>query len=127
MIFFLLLFFISLSFSFQSIQAVFFCDDFLKALYKGEGDEEIQLSGELSGFSSTPHFFDDLDAGPGDLIRMICYNNGGDAFGVGCFVLNNNCLCDNFKIDKPRINDNPKTRSYNFGNIACSMQNIYNL
>ena len=125
MVFFFYLVFIMFSHSYQTIQAVFFCDDFLKALYKGEGDEEIQLSGELSGFSSTPHIFNDLDAGPGDLIRMKCYNNGGDAFGVGCFVLNNNCFCDNFKIDKPRINVNPKTRSYNFGNIACSIQNIY--
>ena len=98
MVIFFYLLFNMFSLYYHAIQAVFFCDDVLKAVYKGEGDEEIQLSGEwVGGDVRTSYYFNEFDAGPGDLIRFTCYNNGGPTYGAGCFVLNNKCHCDNFK------------------------------
>ena len=126
MIFFLLLFFNSLSFSFLSIQAVFFCDDYLKSVYILNESPPKKIAGEWVGNSETSYYFNDLNAAPGDLIRIECYNTQGWSFGAGCFVLNNECHCFNFDINNiNRKSGFEVARSHNFGNIICSMSNIY--
>ncbi|WP_337238204.1 hypothetical protein, partial [Salmonella enterica] len=80
-----------LSFYFQAIQAVFFCDDYLKSVYILNESPPKFLAGEWHGNSETSYHFNDLDAVPGDLIRIECYNTEGWSFGAGCFVLNDQC------------------------------------
>ena len=120
-IIFFLLFLKLFSFSSQVVQAVFFCDDWLKDVYIVEGHNLTKIAyggpnGNINSFN--------LSAAPGDLIRIICYNSdGGWSYGAGCFVINDQCRCDNFNIDMGK-KANLVTRSHDFGNKICSMTNI---
>ena len=124
---FLILFFYLFSFSFQTIQAVFFCDDIIKAIYVLEESNEIKIEDEQDLNEEFIYGFNNLNAVPGDLIKLTCNSLGGWSFGAGCFVLNNDCHCYEFEIDKPRNYIDFVSKSYTFGNIICSMPNIYPL
>ena len=124
-IIFLFLIFNIFSFSFQTIQAVFFCDAQLKEIYVIEGNTQRSIEVGYGGNFETPHVFDNLNATPGDLIRFSCMNIEGFTFGAGCFVLNNICHCYNFDTNIPRIN-NGIIRSYNFGDdISFNLNVLY--
>ena len=97
----------------------------MKEVYKVENNNSIKIAEGSDGDHRTPYNFSSLNATQSNLIRITCLNNGGLSFGVGCFVLNNTCHCYNFEIDAS-INPNyTYNRSYNFGNILCSMIDIH--
>ena len=124
MVIFLFLIFNIFSISFQDIEAVFFCDDVIKAVYVVDGTNEIQISGEGKANGRFTFNYTHLDAVPGDLIKFTCYSYGGASRGAGCFVLNDQCYCDNFEINKNHKYNPIISRSFNFGHITCSMSNI---
>ena len=125
-IFLLLLFSNIFSFSLQTIQAVFFCDDYLGEIYVVEGDKLTKIANGWNGNWLTPYPFDNLNATPGDLIKFRCSNaEGGWAFGTGCFVLNGNCKCYNFDTHVPFNYSQKLTREHYFGSIHCYSSEIY--
>ena len=98
----LILFLNIFSLSFQTVQAVFYCDDYLKEVYiKDEITQELThiATGIPDGSWTTPNYFYDLEAAPGDLIQITCCNMNRGVYGGGCFLINNNCLCYNFDCD----------------------------
>ena len=113
------------SYSFQKIQAVFFCDDVLKDIYVVEGNIQRKIEEVYEGNFETPYVFNELNAAPGDLIKFNCMNREGFTFGAGCFVLNNLCYCYDFNNTIPKNSNYYLTREYNFGNIHCSIDVHY--
>ena len=77
MVIFLFLVFNIFSLSFQDIEAVFFCDDVIKAVYVVDGTNQIPISGERELNEEFIYNYTHLDAVPGDLIKFTCYNEGG--------------------------------------------------
>ena len=127
MVIFLFLVFNIFSLSFQYIEAVFFCDDFIAAIYVVDGTNQIQISGKGIENGRFTFNYSHLNAVPGDLIKFTCYNGKGPTWGAGCFVLNDQCYCDNFEIDKDHNNNKNFERSFNFGHITCTMSGIIKL
>ena len=124
MIFFLL--FLKLfSFSWQAIPAVFFCDDQVRDIYKVENNNQIPIARGYVGNWETSHPFPSLNAAPDDLIKYTCYNDVGQSFGAGCFVVNSRCYCYNFEVYRARNTFNSGVRTYNFGSIECSIPIYY--
>ena len=111
----------------QDIEAVFFCDDIIKAVYVVDGTNQIPISGERELNEKFIYNYTHLDAVPGDLIKFTCLNGKVPTFGAGCFVLDNQCYCDNFEIDKDHNNNKNFERSFNFGHITCTMSGIIKL
>ena len=99
MVIFLIIFLSIFSLSFQTVQAVFYCDDYLKEVYiKDETTQELThiATGNPNGKWNKPNYFYDLEAAPGDLIQITCCNTEVGVYGGGCFLINNICLCSNF-------------------------------
>ena len=117
------LFFNILSFSFQTIPALFYCDDILRQVYLiDETTQEKQLigTGNERGSWDEPNYFNYLNAAPGDLIRIICYTPNSGLYGGGCFLLNNICRCYNFYNPLPH-NHQIINREANLNGISCSI------
>ena len=95
----ILLFLIIVPFSFQKIQAAFYCEDTLPNVYLIDPSTGNLLnigSGTSPGWEY-PNIFTDLEAEQGDKIQINCdINIGGDTYGGGCFLINNNCHCYDF-------------------------------
>ena len=91
----------------------------MKDVYKVEDNKQIKIE-EGRGRDCEPYYFESLDAAPGDLIRIICYDKNRGTYGAGCFVLNNNCHCFNFDSNISRVNYRNVTRSH----PICSMSGI---
>ena len=92
------IFFLFLPLSFQKIKAVFFCDDFLREIYKVDQSTQVitKIGNGNGGDWQTPHYFPELEADQGDTIRINCYNINGETFGGGCFLINDDCKCYSF-------------------------------
>ena len=108
-IIFLFLIFNIFSSSFQTIKAAFFCDDTLEEIYVVEGTTEIKIVDESNmqrdGGIESPYYFNELNAVPGDLIKFDCFNSVATTYGVGCFLLKDNCTCYDFNPNLPKDND----------------------
>ena len=114
------LFFNILSFSFQTIPALFYCDDILRQVYLiDETTQEKQLigTGNERGSWDEPNYFNYLKAAPGDLIRIICYTPNSGLYGGGCFLLNNICRCYNFYNPLPHNHQITPTSSFRKYNL----------
>ena len=87
-------------FSFQNTPSLFYCDDILRKVYivdKSSGNIIKDIgTGSGSGSWDTPNYFYNLEADPGDHIRIICYTPNSGVYGGGCFLVNNICYCYNF-------------------------------
>ena len=82
-------------FSSQTVQSRFLANYELKGIYVTLNgiDKKLYDGGQKDAL--TPLI--DLDAAPGDLIKLIVDNaNGGWAHGHGCFLINNECFCYTF-------------------------------
>ena len=123
MIRFLFLFFNIFSLSFQTVQAALFCDDDLKEVYVVEGNIEIKIADGVNGAWNKPFIYPSLNATPGDLIKMKCYNKKGGASGAGCFLVNNECLCYMFNNSDGKEYNYSKhnRRIFNFNSKNCDI------
>ena len=93
------LFFIIVPFSFQEIQAAFYCEDILPNVYlidQSTGNL-LNIGSGTSVFWEDPNIFTYLAAEQGDTIQINCDSiSDGDNYGGGCFLINNNCHCYDF-------------------------------
>ena len=136
-IIFLFLVFNIFSFSSQTIKAAIFCGGYLDSIYVVEGTRESVIATRSSempkGGRQTPYCFDELNAVPGDLIKIKCYNYNPSpgsgffdkltrSFGAGCFLLNDNCYCYDFDSDLPKDNDDFKDLTATFDIKSCSIR-----
>ena len=96
-----------LLFSYQSIQAGFFCDNYLREVYLIDENSHTQkvIANGWEGFFTNPYIFENLQADPGDLIKFKCYNVDGWTNGAGCFIVNEICRCYNFDNDIKEYTD----------------------
>ena len=124
MIFLYLLFFIFL-FSLQAIQSAFFCDDYLREINVIKGNIKIRIANERYVSPDTPYFFNISNAAPGDLIELICHNSGGDTFGGVCFLLHNECYCNDFDTKLPLNYRSSLTVTVHFPSKSCSFNIHY--
>ena len=92
--------FIIVPFSFQAIQAAFYCEDILPNVYLIDPSTGSQTSiGSGTNLDwEKPNIFTNLAADQGDTIQIDCASNygDGDTVGGGCFLINNNCRCYDF-------------------------------
>ena len=121
---FIILFFCIFSFSFQIIQAAFFCDELLREVYlvdKSTGESSQIAHGPYNGDWRDPNYFLNLAADQGDKIKINCYTNNADSntYGGGCFLINDNCRCYDF--NKEMTPYRPYTRSANLDGKDCSI------
>ena len=98
----ILLFFIIVPFSFQSIQAAFFCEDVLPSVFlidQSTGGKTYLDKGRSTEWT-TANIFTNLQAEQGDKIEINCDSNYGDGStcGGGCFLINNICQCYDFSV-----------------------------
>ena len=97
--FLVILLFIIVPYSFQTIQAAFYCEDILPNVYlvdKSTGITQSIGSGTSVEWS-TPNIFTNLAADQGDTIKIDCDSTvESDTSGGGCFLINNNCHCYDF-------------------------------
>ena len=102
--FFIILFLCFFSFSFQIIQAAFFCEDLLREVYLVDQSNELRqiAYGPDNGDWERPNYILDLAADQGDTIKINCLSYVGmaDTYGGGCFLINDNCRCYNFNIER---------------------------
>ena len=84
-----------LCFSYQNVRSAFFCDNFLREIYLVDESShtEKSIATGWEGSWSDPYYFENLQAEPGDLIKLKCYNVDGWSYGAGCFLINNICRC----------------------------------
>ena len=105
---FLIVFLCLFSFSFETIQAAFFCEDLLQEVYLI--DQSTGQSTKI-GYGNvddswdaweTPNYFYNLGAEQGDKIMINCYSHLGwaDTYGGGCFLINGNCRCYDFNSER---------------------------
>ena len=102
----ILILFYCLGLSFQTIESGLFCDDILKDIYvydqKLGNYRQLQFEKDRADSSNVDYI--DLDVDPGAFIKFTCYNFVGPTLGGGCFLINNNCHCYDFDINRKTIN-----------------------
>ena len=105
---FILILLNALTLSVQYVHAGFFCDDYLTklTLINGATDFIIGTISNIEKKEWKDYYSYELNADPGDLVKINCYNKEGPAFGGGCFLINNYCRCYNFNIDGKNLNKN---------------------
>ena len=91
MFIFILLIFNIFSFSFQTIQAKFYCEDELRESYLEDPvTKELKYLGYGPSDDNweTPSYIPNFAADPGDTIVINCYSHKGaeDCYGGGCFL-----------------------------------------
>ena len=115
------LFFIIFPFSFQTIQAAFYCEDLLPTVYLRDPSTGVKYLG--SGNSpkwEIPNIFFYLSAEQGDTIQIDCYSYlSGDTYGGGCFTINNICRCYDFNTRPDPFQT--IIRTTNLGGKSCSI------
>ena len=113
------------SLSFQKIQSGLFCDDRITDIYVY--DERLGRYRHLQTLNNPADCYNvdyvDLDVDPGALIKFSCRNDAAETLGGGCFLINNNCSCYDFRIDGKDYDSNGQGRLFtvDFKNgINCS-------
>ena len=123
MLIFFIIFF-NIFFSFQSIPAAFFCDNYLREVEVLDKSTQSykQVAYGWNQNWDTAYIFN-IDANPGDLIRFRCLNVGGPTLGAGCFLVDNNCYCYNFDNDVKRYSSSvqPFTGIADLAGKRCSL------
>ena len=131
---FIILFFSTISFSFQSIQAALYCSLYLREIYLIESDGQKKQIKYGSGAvtSENPDYFPDLQAEQGDKIMFNCYTkstysspfiNIAFTYGGGCFLINNICLCSKFENGKNPVTTVSKTTVLDSKSCQISLDN----
>lgn len=118
-----------LCFSHQTMEAYFFCDNYLKEIYSIDEDTQTQklIANGWDGDWQDPYHFENLDAAPGEFIKFRCHNTDAVSYGAGCFLINNICRCYQFDNEITKFTDTAYLRTVTFkNNKKCSIS-IYHL
>ena len=119
----ILIFLNLLTLSNQRIKSAIFCDDHLEGVYSYDENTntyKTQPYIDKGNLCYDPDYVD-LDVDPGAKIKIKCHNTGGPTFGAGCFLINNKCKCDEFKMDGGSIDysELPRHFSVQLNNRVC--------
>ena len=127
MMLFLFIFFNLFLFSFQTVQAAIFCDNYLRGIYVIEGSSERKIEDGNDGNWTEPYIFNNLNATPGDLIKIKCYNLEGGTSVAGCFLVKNECLCYMFRNNESyEYGSEYNNRKFDLDSKECDI-NVYML
>ena len=119
-----------LTLSDQYVHAGFFCDNYLTkiTLINGTTNYIIDVITDIKPKDWKEYYSYELNADPGDLVKINCYNIDGPAFGGGCFLINNKCKCYNFNINGKNLNRNGASHSGSLkftNNLDCDYNAIW--
>ena len=126
-----------LYFTLQKVQTAIFCDNYIREIYliNETTKKEKVIANGSEHYWAEPYYYNNLEADPGDLIKIKCYNSEGWSFGAGCFLINNICRCYMFHDDYNKGYTNelgPHPGKVTFeNNIQCNIDvywiNIFNI